>query len=304
MKKMRVHYRHKDCRHGWLQAAVLLMLLLSLEAVADIVETTVQMPVHILRARQPDLRQNIVVTVLRDDSHQRGPVALLAHGRPVTPQDRARMGQVKYPGNALWLAEQGFVVVVPTRIGYGVSGGPDLDASGDCLDKNYLNALSGAVSQYRQVLVTMARQAYVDPGHSIIIGESFGGLVAIALASENGITGLKGVVNMAGGDGGDYSHLDQPCAPDRLANSLAALGKKNRLPTLWMYSLNDRFWGPLYPQQWFQAFTAAGGRGEFVQMPADKNNGHFIFNRNVLAWHADMERFLSAVAANPATARH
>lgn len=287
-----------------LLSVIIWSLALPLDAYAEIIETTLQIPIQIVRNQQAPLRQQIVVTVLRDSATRRAPLALIAHGRPVTPQDRVRLGQVKYPGNALWLVQHGYVVVVPTRIGYGVTGGPDLDNSGECLNKDYLGALNAALSQYRQVLAYMSALAYVDARHGIVIGESFGGLVAIALASQTGVTGLDGVVNMAGGDGGDYSHLEQPCGADRLADSFAVLGKKNQLPTLWMYSLNDRFWGQRYPQQWFQAFTGAGGRGEFVQLPADKNNGHFIFNRNGLAWHAEMERFLLTVAARAATVRH
>ena len=302
MKTKRVDQRVNIRRIKFMLAAINLLFVLPLKAGAEIVETTLQIPVQIARPNQPDLRQQIVVTVVRDDANPHGRLVLIAHGRPVTAPERLRMGQVKYPGNALWLAQHGYVVVVPTRVGYGSSGGPDLDASGDCLNKDYLNALSGALSQYRQVLAYMVRQPYIDPGPGIMIGESFGGLVALAIAAEPAM-GLDRIVNMAGGDGGDYSHLEQPCSPERLASSFAALGRKNRLPTLWMYSLNDRFWGARYPHQWFGAFTGAGGRAEFVQLPADKNNGHFIFNRNGLAWHAELERFMLTVTGNAATVR-
>ncbi len=275
---------------------------------ADIVETTIQIPVQISLGDREVIRQKLVVTVTRDSAQTRAAVVLIAHGRPASPEDRARMGQVKYPGNAVWLAQHGFVVVVPTRIGYGITGGPDLDYSGECTNKDYLGALNGAVAQYRQVLAYMAGQPYVDPGHGVFIGESFGGLVALAFASGDRSAGIDGIVNMAGGDGGDYSHLEQPCQPERLEKSFAALGKNGHLPALWMYSLNDRFWGTLFPRQWFRAYTASGGKAEFVQLPADKNNGHFIFNRNVLAWHTDMERFLVqlglARASNEAVTHH
>ena len=36
---------------------------------------------------------------------------------------------------------------------------------------------------------------------------------------------------------------------------------------LWAYTENDRFFGPTLPREWFQAFQAAGGRGEFKQFP-------------------------------------
>jgi hypothetical protein len=59
-----------------------------------------------------------------------------------------------------------------------------------------------------------------------------------------------------------------------------------------MYSLNDRYWGTEYPKQWFDAFIHSGGKGEFVSLPADKNNGHYIFTRNAMAWHPAFETFI------------
>jgi pimeloyl-ACP methyl ester carboxylesterase len=101
-------------------------------------------------------------------------------------------------------------------------------------------------------------------------------------------------VNFAGGDGGDsLRHVDAPCQPERLRAAFASYGASSHVPTLWLYSRNDRVWGPEYPKVWFAAFHAAGGRGEFVELPADKNNGHYIFNRNPPAWQPAIERFLA-----------
>jgi hypothetical protein len=62
-----------------------------------------------------------------------------------------------------------------------------------------------------------------------------------------------------------------------------------------MYSANDRFWGPRLPSEWYGAYARAGGRGRFVELPADKNNGHFIFTRNPPAWHPAFEEFAAAI---------
>jgi hypothetical protein len=108
-------------------------------------------------------------------------------------------------------------------------------------------------------------------------------------------------VNISGGDGGNArTRADEPCRPDQMRETFARYGSANRLPTLWMYSANDRVWGPVYPRQWFAAFTHAGGRGQFVELPADKNNGHYIFNRNAAAWHPAFEAFLGQAALGDA----
>lgn len=282
---------------------LLVLTLVAVRATAEIVETTLQVPVNIGLAKQAKLKQNITVTIVRESTlTEKHPIALLAHGRPTRADERTRMGQVKYPGNAIWLAQHGFIVVVPTRIGYGATGGPDIDYTGECNNKNYLSGLSGGVQQYQQILKFVRQQSYVDAAHTVIVGESFGGLIALAMAGDRATNGVDGVINFAGGDGGDYNHLEQPCAPEQLEQAFGVFGQQNRVNTLWLYSANDRFWGTVYPQQWFTTFRAAGGRGQFIALPADKNNGHFIFNRNGLAWHDHVENFFTQIGLNKQSA--
>ena len=272
-----------------------LPLLLSLNcAHSEIEEKTVYVPVSLLDHHQQKMTKELVVDVVYDTEKKHSMMALIAHGRAVSAQERQRMGQVQYPGNSRWLADQGFMVIVPTRIGYGSTGGPDLDYSGECDHKDYLSAIQFGTNEYRQILNYFRQQNHY-PKNVIVIGESYGGMLAISLASGVRDTGVVGVVNIAGGDGGDSSHTDEPCEPEKLKATFSYLGKQTEVPTYWMYSLNDRFWGAHYPQQWFNAFIENVGKGTFVQLPADKNNGHFIFNRNVLAWHGEFEKFISHI---------
>jgi dienelactone hydrolase len=259
-----------------------------------LVEQTLHVPVHLDQGGGAGPDRELVVTVVRAEAPKRLPFAVILHGRPGDAAGRAAIGQQKYPANARYLARLGFVVLVPTRIGYGVTGGPDVEFTGPCADKRPEPGLAAAVSQTRQLLAYAARLPYVDVTAGVVIGESFGGLAAIAIASTD-IPGVQAAVNVAGGDGGSLDHLDLPCGADRLRAALAAIGRSNRLPTLWMYSRNDRLWGPTLPAQWFDAFARAGGRGRFVSLPADRNNGHYVFNRNPAYWHPDLEQFLSTL---------
>lgn len=271
------------------------------QAQAEIIEESLHIPVTI-SYKNSVIKQTVFTTVVRDNQlkHQQ-PVVLIAHGRPTTVEDRERVGQVKYPGNALWLAQQGFVVVVPTRIGYGITGGVDVDYSGECNNKSTLHALPFGAQQYQQIIRIIQKSAYVNRHKTVLIGESFGAMIALDMANleskadAKNKLGIIGVVNMSGGDGGDYSHLEQPCEPQKLEQSFAQLGKNNLIQTRWMYSQNDRFWGATYPKLWFDAYIKSGGRGDFIALPADKNNGHFIFNRNVLAWHPAMLDFFKKI---------
>jgi hypothetical protein len=69
-------------------------------------------------------------------------------------------------------------------------------------------------------------------------------------------------------------------------------GKTARVPMLWLYSENDRYWGKSLPKKWFDAFVSAGGQANLVQLPPYKDDGHPSFTGNRAAWSAAFETFL------------
>ena len=275
--------------------ALLLIALLTpaFSPAAEIIEQIIEVPVRLGAPGELELRQDIAVTIVREASTGQRPFLVLLHGRGASQRERTAMGLQTYPANSHYFASKGFVVLVLTRVGYGVSGGPDVEFTGTCASKRFADGAAVALSETRQVLSYAERLAYVDPDRGIVVGESFGGLVAIAIAASD-LRGVVATVNVSGGDGGDArNRADEPCRPDQMRETFARYGSTNRLPTLWMYSANDRVWGPVYPREWFAAFTHAGGRGQFIELPADKNNGHYIFNRNAAAWHPAFESFVN-----------
>jgi dienelactone hydrolase len=279
--------------HAALALVLAALLTPALSRSAEIIEQTIKVPVTLRVPGGPELRQDIAVTIVREAAVDRRPFLVLLHGRGASQAERTAMGLQTYPANSHYFASKGFVVLVPTRVGYGVSGGPDVEYTGTCAYKRFADGAAVAADETRQVLAYAARLAYVDPDHGIVVGESFGGLVAIAISASD-LHGVVAAINISGGDGGDArKRADQPCRPDQMRDTFARYGSTNRLPTLWMYSANDRVWGPVYPGQWFAAFIDAGGRGQFVELPADKNNGHYIFNRNAAAWHPAFESFVN-----------
>ncbi len=270
------------------------LALFSCLAGATIIDTTLRVPVQVTGPEGRLISQSIAVRVTSKNSSKALPYLVLLHGRAADPAQRARLALPIYPANARYFADHGFAVLTPLRVGYGASGGPDVEETGDCASKHYPQGIAAGLAQVRQLLEFARALPYVDAAHGIIVGESFGGLIAIAAAADQ-LPGVAGAVNISGGDGGDSLHRpDAPCRPDQLRDTLAFYGRSARIPTLWLYSANDRLWGSENPRQWFAAFTSTGGVGSFTQLPADKNNGHFIFNRNAGAWHPAFEKFLVA----------
>jgi dienelactone hydrolase len=301
MMRCRSRAGHR-CRRAL--AVIVALLATGAASAAALSESAVQVPITMDTAAHGRVARPVTVFIVRDQAIRRAPYLVLLHGRPPDAAGRIALGLQTYPANARYFAEHGFVVLIPTRIGYGVTGGPDLEYTGPCEAKEFRAGIAAALEETKAVIAFAAALPYVDTQRGLVVGESFGGLVAVASAAD-ALPGLRGAVNVSGGDGGDsLNHVDQPCQPDRLADLLREWGAHTRLPTLWLYSANDRFWGPTVPTTWFRAFRAAGGQGEFVSLPADKNNGHFIFTRNAPAWHPAFESFVTrlgfaAPAASP-----
>jgi CubicO group peptidase (beta-lactamase class C family) len=144
-------------------------------------------------------------------------------------------------------------------------------------------------------VITFAKtQSYVDPNRGLVVGQSFGGATAIALAAKN-LPGVMAAINFAGGGGGNPDkHPQHPCRDDLMGALFASYGATAKIPTLWFYSENDQYWGPAIPRTWFEGFVARGGTGKFVQLPSYKQNGHPIFTGAPAAWRAPFEDFLAS----------
>jgi dienelactone hydrolase len=266
-------------------------LLGSAAAHAALIEEVIKAPVSI-RTAVGDVRQDIMVTVFRDDQRKISPYLVLNHGRSANEAERATASPKRYANVARYLVSLGFVVLVPARVGYGETGGPDLENAGRCNAKNFAPGVEAAADEIAAVLERAKALPYVNLSRGLVIGTSYGGLASIRLASKN-LPGLVGAVNFSGGSGGDpINRPGNPCSPERLTQLYRSYGAAAKVPSLWLYTPNDLFWGADLPKQWFQSFVKAGGRAQFVELPSYGDNGHMIFTGNLQAWEPAFEQFL------------
>ena len=277
---------------------ILILFLFCNSSFARIIEEIIEVPVSVSNSNfsnNPKFEQKITVTIWRDDSVKKSPYLLFSHGRAGTDQERGKFGRSSEKRNSEYFVSKGFTVILPTRIGYGVSGGPDADYSGACGNKNYLEARKVAIDQSKQVLNHVFDFSYIDRTKGIVVGQSVGGFTTIGLSAEN-ISGLKGAINFAGGDGGDpIKSAEKPCGDYLIKDTFVKYGASNKVPTLWLYSVNDKFWGEQLPKDWFAAFQKTGGIGQFISLPAYKEDGHSIFRGDLNAWKNDFEKFIKEI---------
>jgi len=271
----------------------LLLPALSAGAAARILEEQLDLPVRVQDAFGKTIEQQIKVTVFFDDAQPAPrPILVFNHGRAVDAEGRAAVGRARFSEASRFFARNGFLVAVPTRIGYGVSGGEDVEDSGACQRKNYPPGYAAAADQTQAVLQAMLARPDTAKDRSVIAGQSYGGTTAITMAARNP-AGVVATVNFAGGGGGNpKTQPGRPCRADLLERLFADYGRTARVPTLWVYTENDLYMGPTHPREWFEAFRAAGGAGEFKLFPPHGEDGHLLFSRFPAEWQPVVADFL------------
>jgi dienelactone hydrolase len=279
-------------------SSFLFLLFFSSAAISDIVEEIVTLPVSVKNIYGGEFKQEIIVTIFRDNSRVKSPWLVLNHGRPVS--GALQMGRQRYSKNSKYFVEKGFLVLVPTRVGYGPSGGPDVEYSGACNQNNYPVVYEAAVEQVSKVIDYAKNLPYVNSGRGLIVGQSFGGVTSIAASTLNK-DGLMGVINFAGGGGGNpETRPGEPCGQKLLKKTYRDYGEKSKVPSLWLYSSNDRYWGNVYPREWFKSYKNGADKNKvltrFVSLPPYKEDGHSIFTGNPETWKSEVEIFLKEIS--------
>ena len=228
--------------------------------------------------------------LVRPSDPGRYPLALLAHGSPRSAADRTAMTPLAMLPQALEFPRRGWAAAVVMRRGYGNSDGGWAEGFGSCDNPNYIAAGNAGAADLKLALDFISHRQDIDPAHMIAVGVSAGGFDTVALTADPP-PGLLAAISFAGGRGSPQD--DQVCRPDRLIEAFRTFGMRSRLPMLWVYAENDRFFGPALAKQLDAAFTGAGGQVDFVTAPPFGSNGHFLFSPlGIPGWTPYVDTFL------------
>lgn len=224
------------------------------------------------------------------------PLVVLTHGSARAAQDHALVTPWQQLGQALWFARRGWIALVVVRRGYGSSGGDqDGNHGGHCSNRNGFGADYESAGNYAaedlRIAIDYARTLpQVDDTRIIAAGVSTGGFTTVALTA-NPPRGLVAGINFAGGRGSQADH--EVCDAGGLIGAFRDYGKHSRVPMLWIYSQNDKFFWPELAQKFDVAFRAGGGQDQFVLAPPDGEDGHHLFS-HIEAWAPTVDAFLKA----------
>ena len=238
----------------------------------------------------------IDVTVFRPPGPGPFPLVVLSHGSPRDAAERRAVGRLRLAAQSERFVAMGFAVLVPTRRGYGESNAPWAEGYGTCSNPDYYAAGLETARDMRAAVDAVRAERWADASRVVLAGQSAGGFGSVA-ASSTPFAGLIGVINFAGGRGSQAP--DQVCGEARLVEAMARYGGAARVPQLWLYSANDRYFGPALARRAHQAFVGSGGAAEFVEAPATGLDGHGYFALAIDDWTPRVERFLQRIGAKP-----
>ena len=233
-------------------------------------------------------------------------LVIMNHGIALGAQERTMFPAIEYRAAAEWFAGRGYVVVSPIR--YGASSldvkdrgiyGTVFGHVGSCDNPNFRGPGLAIATLNEWVIDYMNKKKIIQPGKTVVVGQSGGGWGSIALASRNP-SSVQAIVIFAAGRGGRVDGKpNNNCAPDKLVAATGEFGRTARVPMLWIYSENDSYFGPELTMRMHDAFVAAGGNAEYRMLPAFGGDGHFLIDSPdaVPIWSPLVTQFLEKHSA-------
>jgi dienelactone hydrolase len=290
--------------------AVLALAIIALPKVSQALDiiAPIQLPVFALRIPSVPLREAVLripMTVSRPGGVQRltleatlyrpkgpgpFPLVVLSHGTSRNPKERQGK-RLRYDAQSWEFVSMGFAVVIPMRRGYGHSEGDYAEGEGLCDHSHFYAAGLQSARDLRATVEYVSALPGIDPQRLVLVGHSSGGFASLILASQ-GLPGVRGVINFAGGRG---SSERRNCSPHKLIEACGLAGRTTRVPTLWLYAQNDSYFPPRLARKMSTAFRQAGGQVEFVMLPPFGDEGHYLFTdvRGLARWTPAVNRFLN-----------
>jgi dienelactone hydrolase len=211
----------------------------------------------------PAGQASLQTTVFRPNGAGPFPLLIINHGKDAgDPHLQARD---RFIFMATAFVKRGYAVMVPMRQGFAESTGTYADHG--------CNMTANGHAQAADVLdaINYARaQDWVDADRIVIAGQSYGGLATMALGTQR-LPGVRALINFAGGLRDDGNGCDWR---SELVRAFRLYGESNKIPSLWIYGINDSLFSPDLVDRMHDAFVRHGGRARLHAFGAFKRDAH------------------------------
>jgi dienelactone hydrolase len=231
--------------------------------------------------------------MVRPDDEGAHPLALITHGTPREASARGEISALSFVPQAREFARRGWTAVIVVRRGYGTSGGAYAEDGRACSSHpDFYGSGKESARDLRAAIGYLAGVAHVDASRVLSVGVSAGGFANVALTADPPAN-LIAAISFAGGRGS--RRPDEVCNPEDLVRAFAEYGKTSRVPMLWIYAVNDHFFGPQLAANFYAAFSRSGGQATFIRAAAFRHDGHALFSSGgIPLWTPMVDSFLAA----------
>lgn len=166
-----------------------------------------------------------------------------------------------------YFLSRGYAVAAPMMRGYGRSGGKAMGAG--CASGALVAHGDDNASDILAVLDGLARDPALDTRRSVVAGESFGGFNALATGAR-GDPRIRAVIDFHGGLASSNCRTWEPL----LIEAMRSFGARSRVPSLWIYGDNDRYFSPATWRAMRAAYAAGGAPSEIVAYGRFQDDSH------------------------------
>ncbi len=239
--------------------------------------------------------------ICRPLGEQPAPVVVINHGTPSRAANRKTHEPTSCDGEAArWFLERGYVVVAGLRRGHGASGGAYDEGASPCGAADFVRSAAEASRDIDAFVEYAARLPFAQPNGMVVIGQSTGGWSTIGYNTTRPHPRVNAMINMAGGRGGHVDRIpNKNCGASHMVEAAGILGQTASTPMLWVYTLNDTYFGPSLANAMYDAYVEAGGVADLAMLPPFGDDGHELFfgRGGSTIWGPLVEKYLSTRVA-------
>ena len=227
------------------------------------------------------------LTVRRAEATGRLPIALIAHGKPASPQGMLDDHAVNFTSVARDLASRGWLAVVVIRRGFGQSDGP-MPVPVNCRTTSFIPRFRPTPTTSRRHFcgdLGAARRRCVACYRDRRVGRRRRRRRARRPQSAEPARGRQRLRWPA----------DRKLSQGRCPRAgVPGARHQSRVPALWIYARNDSYFPPDIVSRMHEAFLGAGGDVKLVMFDAIGADGHAIFSTGAgrYRWLPEMDGFL------------